>query len=540
MEQMTDEMVMAPTVFVGCTLQLFGVVDLSAGLWLVVLVAALVLAMMAKPAGQRKSKSAVDACTLEEDAKLEATKIAPRDARVLLFPSISNILVDGESGARSAKACSTGLTTRLLPFKNKSGEIEWAFTDDLSMPGNELDVFKIKENERNQLTPTSLNSSQLDSIISGDQPQLHKHENVTPSTLYSDEEGKSSNAASSGDMDGEGEGDEEGVHQCPHCDVSFKIRGYLTRHLKKHATKKAYLCPFYKYSIYVDENHLTHKCHPNGGFSRRDTYKTHLKLRHFKYPKGVKTKDRPDSAGYCGMCNEYFPNSEIWCEIHVEGGECRHLPAGFTGKSRIKNRLRKEQQRQKLKEHGNGEAQMNIRGVNVVGSFGGNASPLKTPLNYSTPQSQVQLPPHPQSFYLYNGKIVETMHITTESPAQSTHLSNCVITPVSMPSVSQPIISPPQQQQQQQQQHHEQQHQQQQQQQQQQHEYQMYVSYLQQQQQQQMGYQQYSLAPPIAQQQTIPSEALQFQMQLPPNDDYNDEYCLDMEQLVVGHVEVFH
>lgn len=82
---------------------------------------------------------------------------------------------------------------------------------------------------------------------------------------------------------------------------------------------------------------------------------------------------------------------------------------------------------------------------------------------------------------------------------------------------------------------------QQQQQQQQQQQYQVYVSYLQQQQQQQMGYQQYPLAPPMmAQPQAISSEAIQFQMQLPPNDDYNDEYCLDMEQLVVGHVEVLH
>ena len=63
------------------------------------------------------------------------------------------------------------------------------------------------------------------------------------------------------------------IFKCPSCDAEFRVRGYLTRHMKKHSTKKAYTCPFHDKSIYVDENNITHKCHSSGGFSRRDTYK---------------------------------------------------------------------------------------------------------------------------------------------------------------------------------------------------------------------------------------------------------------------------
>ncbi|KAK6455497.1 zf-C2H2 zinc finger, C2H2 type [Scheffersomyces xylosifermentans] len=333
-----------------------------------------------------------------------------------LFPSISNATIQNnqnnvkvkselESESKEvAQPCSTGLTTRLLPFKNAKGEIEWAFTDDIT-PGNELDVFKmsrfepelkdgqdktsssshqkqakqIEENTTNtddNLSPTISNSSSNNESIlsnnnnskSGKNLKLKKEEDheTTPLTNHSspftpndeDEEedskkGELSSSSSSDnladsndlendDLDNEEDDGTDKVHQCPHCDAVFKIRGYLTRHLKKHAIKKAYSCPFHQFSIYIDENNITHKCHPNGGFSRRDTYKTHLKSRHFKYPKGTKTKDRVNSPGTCSMCGGYFPNAEIWCELHVEGGECKFLPTGFKGKSRIKNRLKKQ------------------------------------------------------------------------------------------------------------------------------------------------------------------------------------------------------
>lgn len=328
-----------------------------------------------------------------------------------LFPSITqNNNNDITSGTATAIPCSTGLTTRLLPFKNSNGEIEWAFTDDL--PANELDVFKLSNNNPNmnlndnnnninlnddssnsdnnnnnknsinnndELSPITSNSSNNESIISTkkkdgkfinsnetpisstsssspftpDDHKLHNHNhnhNNGSNSHYHPHESNMNTTINESNYGSPTSNEEDGkIHQCPHCEATFKIRGYLTRHLKKHAVKKAYSCPFHKFSIYIDENNITHKCHPNGGFSRRDTYKTHLKSRHFKYPKGTKTKERNLSSGNCSMCGEFFPNSEIWCEIHVEGGECKYLPVGFKGKSRIKNRLRK-QMNKKLKE----------------------------------------------------------------------------------------------------------------------------------------------------------------------------------------------
>lgn len=260
-----------------------------------------------------------------------------------IFPTISNQTIDNTQNTSNPQQCSTGLTTRLLPFKNKKGEIEWAFTDD-GPEGDELDVFKIPSGDKKNsfgslsgneddlskedLSPTISNSSNSDSILSGDKKLKLKGE--TPGTLPSSPE-------SSHEKEGENV-----LYHCPDCERTFKLKGYLTRHMKKHAQTKAYHCPFHEASIYIDEANVTHRCHPTGDFSRRDTYKTHLKSRHFVYPDGLRAKERRSSAGRCSMCGEHFENSELWSEIHIEGAECRYLPAGFTGKSRIKRRIDKE------------------------------------------------------------------------------------------------------------------------------------------------------------------------------------------------------
>lgn len=288
-----------------------------------------------------------------------------------LFPSIDDVSIDHETPISERKVvvsspahpqpCSTGLTTRLLPFKNAKGEIEWAFTDDLPL-GTDLDSFESEKSKgirtsgpKNEiLSPVTSNSSNADSILSN-QKQSGNHQIDTPSSTNSDydkqkdeqgdgEEGEEDDLEGDGAIEGESAEDGQ-YHQCPHCDSKFKMRGYLTRHLKKHSLEKAYRCPFRESSVYVDEHDVTHQCHPTGGFSRRDTYKTHLKSRHFKYPEGVPAKKRAQSPGNCSMCGEWFENGEIWCEIHIEGGECRHLPQGFKGKSRIKNRLKKQMKR---------------------------------------------------------------------------------------------------------------------------------------------------------------------------------------------------
>lgn len=370
----------------------------------------------------------------------------PKESK--LFPSMVSDSLDAElfasdRNSQTPQPCSTGLTTRLLPFKNSNGEIEWAFTDDLP-PGSELDAFKSpevmnmkmdKDHHDNILSPVTSNSSNNDSLLSAKKivsssvlPQV----NTPSSTASEDDKHKD-------DEDGANGENLMGPYPCPHCNSKFKMRGYLTRHLKKHAAEKAYKCPFHKSSIYKDENDITHKCHPSGGFSRRDTYKTHLKSRHFRYPKGTSIKSRNLSPGTCSMCGEWFENGEIWCEIHIEGGECKYLPQGFKGKSRIKNRLKKhlnrmmKEQKQKLKNSGasliGSEYQLpslstpnsvitpmagpasydykNSPTLSVSSSIGHQTLPLHSlhETGYkSTPQSMMQSPPVKQGYSAINGE----------------------------------------------------------------------------------------------------------------------------------------
>lgn len=120
------------------------------------------------------------------------------------------------------------------------------------------------------------------------------------------------------------EANKDGLFVCHYCDAKFKIRGYLTRHIKKHAIQKAYHCPFFMADVPPEL-----RCHNSGGFSRRDTYKTHLRTRHFIYPRGVKPQDRSKSSGSCAQCGQRFENTDKWVEQHIESGECRGLPQDY-------------------------------------------------------------------------------------------------------------------------------------------------------------------------------------------------------------------
>lgn len=111
--------------------------------------------------------------------------------------------------------------------------------------------------------------------------------------------------------------------RCPYCKQAFRIKGYLTRHVKKHAKYKPYTCPYWSKS---DDT----PCHSTGGFSRKDTYKMHLKARHFVYPRGVFSRDRPRSHGRCGGCGRGFSNNEVWIEGHIFPGECTGFASDFT------------------------------------------------------------------------------------------------------------------------------------------------------------------------------------------------------------------
>lgn len=442
-----------------------------------------------------------------------------------LFPSISNNENITSSMDGKIKPCSTGLTTKLLPFKNKNGEIEWAFTEDMSA-NNELDSYHKKDET---LTPITSSSSNNDSNA----PDLTNN--------FNHDSTPTSNSSSPFSPDSGNKNEEDGkVHQCPHCDATFKIRGYLTRHLKKHAVKKAYSCPFHNFSIYIDENNITHKCHPNGGFSRRDTYKTHLKSRHFKYPKGTKTKERSNSPGNCSMCGEYFENSEIWCEIHVEGGECKFLPKGFKGKSRIKNRLRKQLSK-KFKEDEINDSTVNAAARAAALAFTTNGKCNIDDYDHLHEHHSISSSSSSQDLHNdYNTPVFDTptsmnsntpmpnlAHAPTSTyPAHSPTLSNTSHPQMGTNSTSGQYESPIQQI------PHQQQHQQVQNLQ---HQYQNQV----QPQIQQAAPPQYSQVNPQMQYQPPLFDQFNHHYHVPVAkknsiDDYDDEFCLDIEQLNYG------
>lgn len=145
-------------------------------------------------------------------------------------------------------------------------------------------------------------------------------------------------------------------YDCPHCDAKFKVKGYLTRHIKKHNSAKAFTCPFYQddaaegdYSSESTPNATTSfaqrntlpggivgtKCHPTGGFTRRDTFKTHLKALHFIYPPGTKLSERNLIEGRCAGCFQHFKNNAEWLESHIERGECQGSVRSFNGSGEV-------------------------------------------------------------------------------------------------------------------------------------------------------------------------------------------------------------
>lgn len=138
---------------------------------------------------------------------------------------------------------------------------------------------------------------------------------------------------------------------CHYCDARFKIRGYLTRHIKKHALQKAYYCPYYNEKAPPDL-----RCHNNGGFSRRDTYKAHMKTRHIMYPSGVKSQERFKSSGHCSHCGEYSPNVEFWVEDHVESGQCTALPEEYILKQSKNGKTERKVNRVKMIKTSNGQS----------------------------------------------------------------------------------------------------------------------------------------------------------------------------------------
>lgn len=90
----------------------------------------------------------------------------------------------------------------------------------------------------------------------------------------------------------------------------------------------AFRCPFHDISTVDGMGNVIKsaaKCHPTGGFSRRDTYKTHLKALHFIYPPGTKSSARNSTGGRCAGCFEYFESNARWLKYHIECDQCKGL-----------------------------------------------------------------------------------------------------------------------------------------------------------------------------------------------------------------------
>ncbi|XBW35481.1 hypothetical protein QEN19_001054 [Hanseniaspora menglaensis] len=178
---------------------------------------------------------------------------------------------------------------------------------------------------------------------------------------------------------------------CHYCDASFQVRGYLSRHIKKHAIVKEYTCPFYKYSdsvkAYLNKEietreysseeekidfikkskSIKHLCHSNKGeFWRKDTLMVHLKKKHFKINKNVisasKNNEGPavDTSklpGHCISCNQDFKNVEEFCHNHILRGSCPALPHGYDIKTNVEeNKNRNNKCVLKLIKFSNNEA----------------------------------------------------------------------------------------------------------------------------------------------------------------------------------------
>lgn len=226
---------------------------------------------------------------------------------VMLFPAEHN--VDALLFGRSS----------VIPCSLDINSLDTPMTVSVTPEGN----FSCKLNKESfaNLQGTSVNPAEKSPPLVGKNLPISPQSNSS-TTPMKEEDG--SIKEDGGKEEAPAEADKEGNYVCHYCDAKFRIRGYLTRHIKKHAIRKAYHCPFFNPDAPPEL-----RCHNSGGFSRRDTYKTHLKARHFIYPKGVKPQDRNRSSGHCSQCGQFFENTDQWVEQHIETGECKGLPKGY-------------------------------------------------------------------------------------------------------------------------------------------------------------------------------------------------------------------
>jgi hypothetical protein len=347
----------------------------------------------------------------EKQKQLEPLKEKHSDADTF-FPTTIHFSKLIACASSAVKPCSTDTDTAFITSTNSNGEVIFKLDTVGHAHGHNGSEEHLVPYSNDQLTPDSDNQHS----------NVHKSAKngfISLSPVSSVKSTSSSGSNSSGtpmnkinlktaneEEDEDDEDEEEDVsdsekhYQCPHCDSKFKIRSYLTRHAKKHSSEKAYHCPFHR-------DTPEGRCHQTGGFSRRDTFKTHLKARHFKYPPGVKSNRRVGMMGWCGICGEKFLNNEIWVERHIEMGLCPGLPDRYI--KTLKIGKKKTGKHSKFLDVHNVNESLELgkhKGITVVtghpenGNVNSNVPYLQSPSsinsspnpNVSMQQSQMQVP----------------------------------------------------------------------------------------------------------------------------------------------------
>lgn len=117
-------------------------------------------------------------------------------------------------------------------------------------------------------------------------------------------------------------------HTCDVCGRGFARPNDLFRHQKSHRGDAPFRCPLFARppeGAAAQGAALEPACHQNGGFSRCDTYKNHLKAMHFEYPAGTKKRERAGMGGRCKGCGQAFSSTDEWIAEHIEPERCEGI-----------------------------------------------------------------------------------------------------------------------------------------------------------------------------------------------------------------------
>ncbi|SCU98306.1 LAFA_0G17018g1_1 [Lachancea sp. 'fantastica'] len=271
---------------------------------------------------------------LEDTTTLVPSSVSPDDRSLLTglsptFESLAEIWADimnanDEKDHHDHDHENKGLVSNLqgFPFKSANTIVEHRNTNTKTNTNNKNNNNNDNNNTNNSndtrsetaLTNATLMKPSLDEVVLGTQFHAKQFEDLDLLSPYTT--GQDVSTASTTTSKAPSTPKETPAFECQQCFASFKVKGYLTRHLRKHQAVKDFQCPFWAADC---------QCHTTGAFSRKDTYKTHLKAIHFVYPVGMTRSLRNRSKGRCAACFQEFSNNTEWLDQHVSTGSCESL-----------------------------------------------------------------------------------------------------------------------------------------------------------------------------------------------------------------------